>query len=543
MKITGRLLAICTLTLAGFAANAQDTAITIRDKVVLSEYMPKLAEPIKEPTPATAEAPDAPLPKLSYAIIPVQFRTVSRIDLPKAMEMGKNTVPALKNNLIRLGFGNYASPLAEVYLHNLRNEYGAYGLNFKHLSANGPDKAFFADNSVSLFGKRFFKAGTLFANFDYLRNGLRFYGFDKDQAAPSDGSLKQAYNTLAVNGGWESREFGKHKTQSITTLSYHNLSDKWGVQENDLLVGTSFKTLIKKDVLKINLEYNYNAYQDSLGKFNRNFVNINPRYNLKEDKFSLSLGFNSSIYKDTGKVKPYFFPVIDAEYEIDKGNVYAIGGISGKLQKNTMRGYITENPFMGNRNQMGNTVNRFEGYLGLKGKASPHFGFTTRVYLNRYNNMAVFIADSTVLRRFKPLYIDARVIRFNLELAYQYSEKVRMNLTGNFYNYKIFDSAQQAWQMPTAEIKLNTTYNIGNKLLFSADIFVMNKRTAISEYSTVAATSLKPFTDFNLGLDYRFRKNLSLFVRVNNISSVRYQRWYNYSVLGINALGGITFSL
>lgn len=524
--------------------HAQDTTLSLPKVVVENGFVPDLAPANKVTTPPVAEAPTAPLPSLSYSIVPVQFVTTSRLDIPTALEMGKNQVTQLKNNHVRLGFGNYTSPLAEIYLHNLRDEYGSYGLTFKHLSANGPNNAKFADNTAKIFGKRFFKKGTLFTNVDYTRNAVRFYGLNDTLPKPNDDSTKQAFQTVGAAGGWESREWGRNKSQFGINAAYYNLTDKWGVQENDLLVGGDFKTMIKKDVLRIHLSYNFNGYKDSSANVNRNFINIKPRYHLNEKGFKLALGFNSTVYKDTG-TKPlfYFFPAIEGEYEIEKQSLVAIAGVSGNLQKNSFRGFMTENPFIGNQNSLNNTINRFEIYGGIRGKASANFGFTARLFYNSYNDMPVFIADSSVLRRFKPLYIDAKVIRFNVELAYQYSEKVRINLTGNFYNYNVADSAQKAWQMPTAEVKLNTTYNIGNKLLLTADVFLMNQRPTTTEFAKTPATNLKAFTDFNIGLEYRYRKTLSLFARLNNVSSVRYQRWYNYPVLGLNAIGGITFSL
>ncbi len=547
MKIIAKCFALLLFAATYTATQAQDTTITIQDVTVVSDYIPFLAPANKETTPPVAEQPEAKLPSLTYSIIPVQFITTSRLDIPKALQMGKNHVPVLKNNHIRLGFGNYTSPLAEVYFHNLRNEYGAYGVSFKHLSANGPDNAKFSDNTANIFGKRFFKRGTLYAGVDYARNAVRYYGLNDTlpyTLSEDNDSTKQVFNTIAAHGGWESHEWGRHKMKFTSDVAYYNLTDKWGVQENDLLINGSFKTNIKKrDVLRINLGYNYNAYQDSGVNLDRHFVNINPRYHLNEKKFKLALGFNSTIYSDTASPVFYFFPAIEGEYEIEKQNFVALAGISGGLQKNSFRNYMLENPFMGNRNNLNNTVNRLQIYAGLRGNAGSNFGFTTRVFYNRYNDMAVFIADSTILRRFKPLFLDMDVVRFNAEIGYQYSEKVRINLSGNFYSYNVSDSAQKAWQLPTAEIKLNTTYNIGNKLLFTADVFFMNQRPVTTEFATVAAPNLDAFADFNLGMEYRYRKTLSLFLTVNNISSVRYQRWYNYPVLGINVMGGITFSL
>lgn len=544
MRSIGKCLAVLLLAALYTTTYAQDTTLNIDPVVVDNGYIPKLAPAVKENTPPVAEQPEAPRPTLSYTLTPIQFRTVSRLDIPQALQMDKNYIPDLKNNHIKLGFGNYASPLAEIYLHSKRTEYGVYGLSFRHLSASGPNDAKFSDNNGLLFGQRFFKRGTLSAAVNYDRNAVRYFGFNDTMPRPSDDSLKQVLTTAGVKGGWESREWGRNKMKFGVFAEYYNLTDKWGVKENDVLVKGNFKTLIKKDnVLKISLAQNLSAYEDSSVKLTRNYTYITPTYTMNEKGVKLTLGFNSTIYKDTGDVIVYFFPILEGEVPIEKDNLFFMAGVKGDLRKNSFKTFTTENPFMGNRNIMDNTINRVEFYGGIRGKASAKFGFLGRVFYNSYNNLAVYIADSTVLRRFKPVYIDAKVVRLNAELSFQYSEKVRFNVTGNFYRYNIADSAQQPWQLPTAEIKLNSTYNIGDKLLISADIFFMNQRKATTEYSSQPATTLKGFTDFNIGLEYRYRKTLSLFLRANNISSVRYQRWYNYPVLGINVLGGITFSL
>lgn len=103
MRVTGRYIATFGLVLLGVAAKAQDTTLSIRDVTVISDYVPYLADAVKEKTAPVAEAPDAPLPKLSYSIIPIQFRTVSRLDIPKALEMEKIPHPTLGTTISGLG--------------------------------------------------------------------------------------------------------------------------------------------------------------------------------------------------------------------------------------------------------------------------------------------------------------------------------------------------------------------------------------------------------------------------------------------------------
>jgi hypothetical protein len=54
---------------------------------------------------------------------------------------------------------------------------------------------------------------------------------------------------------------------------------------------------------------------------------------------------------------------------------------------------------------------------------------------------------------------------------------------------------------------------------------------------------LPGFADINLGLEYRYNRILSGFLRLNNISNSRYHKWNNYPVQGISVMAGFTYSL
>ncbi|MGB0850244.1 MAG: hypothetical protein ACPGTP_03290, partial [Bacteroidia bacterium] len=55
--------------------------------------------------------------------------------------------------------------------------------------------------------------------------------------------------------------------------------------------------------------------------------------------------------------------------------------------------------------------------------------------------------------------------------------------------------------------------------------------------------SLDAINDVNVGMEYRYKKNISGFVNVNNILNQRYEIWNNYRAQGLNVLAGVTFSL
>jgi len=71
----------------------------------------------------------------------------------------------------------------------------------------------------------------------------------------------------------------------------------------------------------------------------------------------------------------------------------------------------------------------------------------------------------------------------------------------------------------------------------------MGKRYAPATPLDTEMITLKGYVDLNLGLEYRYTKILSGFVRLNNILGTRYQAWNQYPGMGFNVLFGFTYAL
>ena len=53
---------------------------------------------------------------------------------------------------------------------------------------------------------------------------------------------------------------------------------------------------------------------------------------------------------------------------------------------------------------------------------------------------------------------------------------------------------------------------------------------------------LKGAVDLNAGLEFKIKKNISLWTQFNNIFNKEYQRWSQYPGYGFNFVGGVIFS-
>jgi outer membrane receptor protein involved in Fe transport len=103
------------------------------------------------------------------------------------------------------------------------------------------------------------------------------------------------------------------------------------------------------------------------------------------------------------------------------------------------------------------------------------------------------------------------------------------------------DTEQEAWHLPNYDAALFATVRLADKIYINGGYFATSTRQArdiAGDRSTLAAIN-----DINVGAEYRYKKNISGFIHVNNVLNKRYEIWNNYRAQGLNILAGVTFSL
>ena len=136
----------------------------------------------------------------------------------------------------------------------------------------------------------------------------------------------------------------------------------------------------------------------------------------------------------------------------------------------------------------------------------------------------------------------------NGELAFAKGDKFTLAARGEFYSYKPRHE-EKAWHMPDFRVSVNGRYNIADKILLKADVYVVGTRFArVLNTDSLATTpfkamELKPYVDANLGIEYRYNKVFSAFLNINNIAARRYQYYYGYPSQRINFIFGVSYSL
>lgn len=530
------------LTVACTSAFAQDTLRTdIVD--VVKAFKPVLSEAIKIQSNPNPEIPETKTPVFTYEVPQRKMDGMPTLYTIKPLSLGTSLLPKLKNNYTKLGYGNYNTPLFETYLSTTRNKNLQAGLFLKHLSSNPDDNRTFSNNTAYLYGKRFMGKGVLSADAYYYRNVVNLYGYKPENLSVSKDDIRQQFQTFDTKLSYQNILKDTSKLSFRMDAGFYNFSDKRDASENDFKLNGTFGKNIGGNPLEVKAGVNVSALKTPATDYNRTFVDINPRYKLNMDKLYINLGFNSTFFNDSTGTNFYFFPVAEAGYGLIEKSLTGFIGITGNLQRNTYRSIANENPFIRTLG-LNNTVNTFELYGGFKGIISPQTSFLLNASLSNVKNMLFYVADSSKLYSQSVVFDPKNSSVFNVkaELNHEFDDKFMLGFVMNYYKYSL--SIDAPFSRPTFTTHLNLGYNMGDKFLWKVSIYTMNARKTreLLDGSSYNDVTLKALVDLNLGLDYRYNKNVSLFVNLNNLANNQYQRWMNLPVYGFNVLGGLTVS-
>lgn len=538
------LLAIIFL-LGNLSAKAQSSKDSINyDVYSISGYRPVVADAIKLNENPVIKDTTKKIPVLTYGITSRQIETPFRIEPIVPAKMVSEPLAKLYRTLVKIGIGNYATPYGEIFFNNLRSKEISYGARYKHLSSTSTLKSFgysgYSDNEFSLYGKKIFSNSTLTGDFDYKRNVVHAYGYNTEFFQLNKHTTKQRFSLIAPKLSLQSRFSDSLKINHMLALKYYNFNDIFNSAENNVFVGGIFSRYLNKELISVDASVDYYNYQTATDTSNNTIIRINPSIISSGEKFNASIGLGTAIdIADTTNF--YFYPRLEASYSIADNIVIPYGGLTGGITKNSFRRLAEENPFILSRVASRSSNNRLELFGGLKGTISSQTSYSTKVSYGKIDDMYFFVNDTTEIlqNRFNVIYDDVKLLNLHGEVAYQHTEKLRFLAKADYYKYTLTNELR-AWHKPEIEMTFSANYNLKDKIIVKADVFYIGKQFA--KISNNTSKQLKPITDINLGLEYRYNKSLSAFINFNNIGATRYYRWNNYPLQKFNLLGGITYS-
>ncbi|MCF8295905.1 MAG: hypothetical protein K9J13_00050 [Saprospiraceae bacterium] len=567
-----KILIIFILLFFCISSHAQENGQNVDIKVV-GPYTPTISDAFKiNSNPKITDTLVLPT-TLQYFINSKKIETPFKIEPIKAAKMNGVPLKKLYNHYAKAGFGNYTTPYFEYFYNSTRSRDLSYGLHFKHLSSSGKikDYAFsgFSDTEFDAYSRKFLKKHILSADIGYKRNVVHYYGYKPNDFAdtillPGKKDIKNPAYLAAANFTLESIFNPNKKLNHKFSLGYYNYSDYSSVFENninlkaDINKNVNLFKLTESQNLGISAEVDfYNDRWDSLNqKTNNAVIELEPYLSTEISKgFNVKIGIVTSVIADTIS-DIHFHPLVEIDATIIDKILIFNAGITGSSEKNSFKGLNDINPFSSCVLPLEFTYNQLVLFGGIKSSISKYIDFSASVSVSEIENKPFFVNEPypingdtlnpVLSNQFSVVYDDLRMFNAKTEISYQKSEKLRILLGANYYQYSGLITELQAWHMPNYDVSLGALYNLKNKILIRADITAIGDRYAKvwNETTNMAeAKKLKPIIDANLGVEYRYSKILSGFINFNNITGTRYYIWNNYPSYRFNLLAGVTYSL
>ncbi|MGF1585850.1 MAG: hypothetical protein ACFCUM_11040 [Bacteroidales bacterium] len=492
-------------------------------------------------------------PVFSYNILPIPLASDFDVEPITPARMSGETVSKLYGSYLKLGVGSYVTPYAELSVNSLRHNKYSGGFYVKHLSSQGnvrlenQEKAFsqFADNEMLFYGKRMGRSSTLSANTGIKSNGFHYYGYDTAlDTIPEKEDIRQRFMNANAGLRLQSTHADSIYLNYDMSLDYNYFQDRRFVVEHGFGFSSSFNKFFRNQVIGADIGVDY--FDNTYFRDTSNLVlKMSPWFNKADEEWEVFAGFHA-YYDQLGEEnRLYFHPRASLQFSIIRNYVIPYVGIDGGLMMNNYSRLASENPFIVPGLYVHNANNSMKLYTGVKGNFTRDVSFNFGVSYSVIDDMHFYVVDDSpgaIGNQFSVVYDNIELLNYSGEIGADISNSLGFLLRVNYNNYAM-KLQEHPWHKPALDVKFSANYNLGDKILLNTDVFYTGNRFARLADDQSEISELPGFADINIGLEYRYNRILSGFLRLNNISNSKYHKWNNYPVQGISVMAGFTYSL
>lgn len=572
------LTLLIAFAVAAGSLMAQEDNNTLEEQtvVIYNEYSPVLKDASRiQSLPVIADTIKVE-PKFEYSVMPTMYRTTfTPSKIPAATVKGEALKP-LNTGFVKLGYGNYISPFAELYINSKRQKNYSVGIMAHHHSSFGKIKNYlnqkiysgYDDSHIEAFGKKIFAKSVLSGKVYFSSNGICYYGYDPkvygntdtinwdtfDYVNTRDEVEKQRFNRVGANMAIESQQTGRKHWNYKFGAGYQYFFTKTKDWQHKVDVVANIGRSVKNASYGLDIDYLFNANKISWFTYTNNdmFINPEPYFRFENEKWNLKAGANL-VYSVGSTNKFYIYPDVYAQLNISNTLLPYIS-YGGHLENTNLEYLSTINPFVISFPSV-NTSYQHEANLGIKAIISKKIYLHLNANYSHIDKMGFFVNDTLepLHNKFRMEYMDVDRIGAYAELSMrELAPGLDIMLKAHYYYYiklgapNILNSPKIAdarpWQMPDLDVSLRASYRLTNKISFGLEGYFLNRCYA-KEYveGVMFAKKMKAVVDVNLFGEYKFDDNFSAFLYLNNIACQRYYIWNNYRAQGFNAMVGLTY--
>ncbi len=563
------LLSLCLYSQISFAQK-KDENIGTEVVNVVKPYTATISDAFKvKETPTLDDEDTQKKEKIKYNIFSFPVASTFAPSKGIAANVDKSPEEKIFSNYLTLAAGNYGTANVELFVTKNVSNTDYFGGMLRHSSSQGGindvvlnDK--FANTALDLtYGSRT-NTMTWSADVGYKNQIYNWYGIPPGTLAAATIETideQQTYHTLYVGG-----RLGLNSILKESSVKFSRFWDAFGSEENRFVAKPSlaFDVVAQKIKIDFILDYisgsfNQYVFGNSSSEYGYANMGFQPSVKIQKDDLTVNagLGFFYSAAQEEGKSKFFIYPQITASYRVvgDLMNFYA--GIEGALKQNSYHDFVQENFFVAPILGVAPTNQKFDVYVGLKGKLANSISYNIRgSYLSEenkplfkssgYDESAISLEGFANGNSFVVVYDNVKTISFFGELKADFSKNVAFGLNGTFSSYAT-DIQKEAWNLPAIKLGATLDVAINSKWYSGLNLFFVGEREDQFIHSSILVdypienVSLKSYFDVNAHVAYKYNERLTFFLKGNNLANQNYQRWLNYPVQGIQALGGASY--
>lgn len=577
MKKSTSYLAIIGLC-AALAANgtllAQEEGAYNESVVVKGSYTPTIELQQKLNFPAAISDTSSRLQHtFQYGITPTRLKALYAPSRIKAARVVGEPATRLYNNYLRLGMGNYWSPLADLYWSSTRDTKKTYGVRVNHHSSwdklpdYGPNH--FGNTGVTLFGK--YIVGDvlqLSSDLGYEHDHNLYYGFTdstlqavlgKTRADISTADYRASYNVATWNIGIKNMQLDANK---LGYAANAHLADLWGVYgQNEFNLNLSgdvhygFNLMNQyKGIAYLHAEWDgyttrsrqaegplgFTAPAGDTIRSYRNIVKVNPYVDFLLGGLQFHAGFTAgwdAFTLDTATTFRFFPDVVVSKSLLHDNLVLSLGATGG-FDANSWNTIRVVNPYIA---------------PDAEQRATRHYDFSAHARWSLSRKLEVNLEGTYQMLRddltfvldprfglgnvYRPHYFADNRFTLGGTVTFVNDEMLTLRAGGHYYAYTLGPDDTVLYYRPRWDALLAADVNYRNKWFFSLEGQLLGQMTGSN------GETLPLRYGIAAQVEYRHNRALSFFLRMDNLAFQRYWLWSNYpSQRGLFILG-LTYTI
>lgn len=546
---------------------------------IVKPYTPTISDAFKvKETPVLEDDEEQKKETIQYNIFSFPVASTFTPAKGKAAGVDKTEKEKLYNNYATLGFGNYPTINAELFITQNLSRSNYVGGMFRHLSSQGGIKDLELDDkygNTSLDLTYGVRERDMSWNVDLgVKNQIyNWYGLPTKNIFFNDATIggidsKQSYNTIALGGKMSFKDGFFNEA----TMQFKRFSDGFGSGENRFFIKPDFDFEIMSQKIKADFVVDYVGGSfdrmldvDSELKYSTIIAGTKPSILYQQDDLSIQIG--AGIFYASAKVngesdgKIFVYPNIKASYKLVGDILIAYAGAEGGLQQNSYADFVYDNAFVSPTIFVAPTDNKYDIYAGLKGKLANAVAFNVRAsYLNQ-DDKAMFVSNEynpanantegyAYGNSFGVVYDNVKTISLFGELKADFSKNVAFGVNATYNNFST-DMESEAWNLPQLKVGTSIDFDINEKWYAGANVFFVGERKdrvtvqddmlAFPATFTQQVQNLDSYFDLNAHVGYKYNARLTGFLKGNNLANQQYNRWTNMPVQGFQILLGANY--